>query len=636
MRRSLRSLLFCLASLVVVQGAFAAGCSKPTYTAPDRAPGQRAPRTAACDDDVDPTGCLLPWPSSTFTRVDASSKTGVRLAVDLASLDPADDASSLDRADGFSRMTPIVTGFDTPLDAAPDDAIQLFLAEPGLPDSGSRVPLRITEYPSSDDPKRALLVATPRALLAPNAEYLVVVTDSLHAAGGAPIGAERSARVALGLDEPDSQEEADLRGHHAPARTLLAKAGVDPNRVLRVWDFTTRSAEDATKRLRAMRDAARAAVTSGKTIATIDVVTPGTGDVALIVEGHLSGLPSFASDAGLTIDAQGVPVASGTRDAPFRVEIPNGTGDWPFVMYGHGTGGTFHDAAFDEELAKTGIGKVGISFYGWTQDEVLNTFFSLKHMFSGTHHSSAWLMQAIADGSAIEAAMTTVIADALAAPTLNGAANPALGRRPDGKVAIWAGGSLGGTMGLVFSCANPDVRAAVLNVPGAGWTHFIPASNLYSMIQPFIVGNYGDDLGVLQALFMSQGNWDDVDGGVWKEALDGRKATFLVQESVGDPVLPNMGTENVVRTTGAVQLGAVLAPIPGVATATEANDASAFTQYHVIAADALGVHGFAAQDTPAGAAAREQIRAFVASVLAGKPQITVPAGCAGGSCDFSQ
>ncbi|MGZ5970911.1 MAG: hypothetical protein ACXWP4_24735, partial [Polyangiales bacterium] len=132
------------------------------------------------------------------------------------------------------------------------------------------------------------------------------------------------------------------------------------------------------------------------------------------------------------------------------------------------------------------------------------------------------------------------------------------------------------------------------------------------------------------------GNWDDIDGAIWKEALAGRKTTFLVQESIGDSVLPNVGTENVARTTGVVQIGAVLEAIDGIGTATEANDASALTQFEVKQTSDLDVHGFAARDTPAGLAARDQIRAFIASVFAGKSHITVPPGCTGGSCDFSK
>lgn len=633
MRRPPCSLLALCASLAL--GASFAGCSsEPTFAAPERAAGERAPRTAPCDD-ADPTACLLPWPSSTFTQSDPSSPTGVRLAVDVRSLGPDDDAAWLNRADGFSRLTPIATGFDGAIEAPPG-AIQLYLAEPGRAHAGEAVPLRVTVVESVDQAPRTLLVATPERVLEPNAEYLVIVTDTLRAKGGGAIARERSARVALGLEGASSQAEAELFGYHAPARALLREASVDPGRVLRMWTFTTRSVDDGTRRLRAMVTASRAAVADGRTTVAIDAVKPGEGSALLDVEGRLIGLPSFASAAGITLDEQGLPIASGTREAPFRIMVPKGSGDYRFVMYGHGTGGEFRDTAFDGELAGEGIAKVGIEFYGWTKDGTLDTFVGLKKMFSGTRQSSAWLMQAVADGAAIQAAMTRGIGEALAGATLGGAPNPAAERRPDGTIAMWAGGSLGGTMGLVFTAVSPEIRAAVLNVPGAGWTHFIPESALYSMIEPFIVNPYEADLVVLRALFMSQGSWDDVDGGVWKEALAGRKVTFLLQESIGDPVLPNVGTENVARTTDAVQLGAVLAPIEGVAPATEADDTSALTQFRVPKTADLEVHGFAAKDTPAGVAARDQIRAFVTSVFAGAPRIVVPPGCVGGSCDFTR
>lgn len=617
----------------------AAACSpspatEAPFTAPDRAPGERAPLTAPCDD-MDPTGCLLPWPSSAFSAPDEASPTGVRLAVDPSSISPDDDPSSLNLADGFSRMTPLVTGFDAALDPPPAGAIQLFLVEPGLPGTGEAVPLRVGAIASKDDPSRSLLVAMPHGALAPSAEYLAVVTDALHAEGGAPLAQERAAKVALGLEQPASQEDADLFGHHAPARALLEKAGIDPAHVLRLWDFTTRSAEDATRRLAAMRSAARAAVAEGSAQAVIDTVTPGDGDVAVIVEGRLSGLPSFTSESGLTLGEGGLPVAGGTREAPFRVAIPVGGGDYPFLMYGHGTGGSFHDTAFDDELAAEGLAKVGFDFYGWTDQDTIDTFVGMKQMFRGTARSTALLMQAVADGAAIQAAMEGPIGDALSAPMLGGAPNPAAGRRPDGKVPLWAGGSLGGTMGLVFASADPDMNAAVLNVPGAGWTHFIPGSNLYTTLAALLATSYDGDLGMLHAMLASQTNWDDVDGALWNEAREGRKIAYLIQESIGDPVLPNPGSENVAVASGAVQVGAVLVPVAGVDPVDAAAGRSALTQFRVPDTDPLDIHGFAARDTPAGAAAREQIRAFVKSVLEGHPEITVPSGCPGGSCDFT-
>ena len=87
--------------------------------------------------------------------------------------------------------------------------------------------------------------------------------------------------------------------------------------------------------------------------------------------------------------------------------------------------------------------------------------------------------------------------------------------------------------------------------------------------------------------------------------------------------------------TGAVQVGAVLSPIAGVPTAGEAEGQSGITQYRVPDTDPFAIHGFAARDTPAGAAAREQMAAFLSSVWIGKPKVTAPMACPNGSCDFS-
>jgi hypothetical protein len=89
--------------------------------------------------------------------------------------------------------------------------------------------------------------------------------------------------------------------------------------------------------------------------------------------------------------------------------------------------------------------------------------------------------------------------------------------------------------------------------------------------------------------------------------------------------------------TGATQIGAVLVPIAaGIPTTTSPlDDKSGITQYEVTSCDPYDIHGFAAQDTPAGDAARSQIAAFVQSVYQGAPVITVPSGCPDQNCNFS-
>ncbi len=636
------SLAFLKPALFVAFTAFIAGCGdEPTFSAPDRAEGDRTPQSAACGDS-DEMRCLLPWPSSHYLEKDPTSKTGVRISVAPTSLQFEDDPASLSLADGFSRITPIVAGFKSPLDPASVGApgstsMRLLLAQHDHPKKGESVPLRMTTIPGEDPVTETLVLGYPLRPLEPAADYVAVVMDDLRADGGGALTASRTTRIALGLDKAASQEEADLYGYHAPTRALLEKAGIDLNRVLRVFDFTTRSADDALKRLKDMREAAIAAVDAGTVNVVVDSFDiPATPGIAAILKGRLTGLPSFREDDGdIAVDADGKVVQNGTREAPFRVMVPKGVGDYRFLMWGHGTGGDYDDDSFDDIIAGKGAGKVSIRFNGWTGDDLIGTFAAVVRVFEGTHRSTAALMTSIADGAAIERAMSKVIGDTLAAPTLGGGANPLASRRPDDSIPLWAGGSLGGTMGLVYASADPIMHHAVLNVPGAGWTHFVPGSDLYNTLRGLLRTSYGGDLDVGRALAMSQSNWDDIDGGVWADQYPDEKSVYCIQESMGDPILPNEGTALLSVATQAVQLGAVLGPIIGVDPAMTAENQTALTQFKVSSTDSLDRHGFAARSGPAGDAAREQMFNFVTSVWAGKPVITVPAGCVSGSCDFS-
>lgn len=616
---------------------------KPRFQVSERPMGTRAPRTAACDT-MDERRCLLPWPSSTFTKVDATSPTGIRVAIDPSSVLAGDDPASLNIADGFSRASSLATAFDklvSPIPAALDGKgpMRLVLAQHDHPSYGDLVPLDF-DIVRTDADDESLVMGYPLVPLEPSADYVAVVMDDLPVDAGDPPVASRAARVALGLDEPASQEEAELFGYHAPTRKALSRAGVDLTHVIRVWDFTTRSRDDGQRRLRAMRDAAAKAVADQAVSVVVDLVeAPSDPAIALVVEGRLKGVPSFADpdpEKGLTLDAARLPAAQGTKDAPFRVLVPAGSGDYPFVMFGHGMGGSYHDSLFDHELAELAIGKVNFEFYGWTEPTQVATFTNFIKASVGAHHSTAWLMQAVADGEAIQKAILGAIGDALSAPVINGVPNPAAGRRPRFDVPIWTGGSLGGTMGLVFTGSSKEAYSAVLNVGGAGWTEFVPRSSFFNIMRIIMKGVYGDDINVRHAVAMSQIAWDDVDGANWAGNLVDNGAVILVQESIGDPIVPNIGTHLMSVATGAVQVGAVLSPIRGVSPVEEAVGKTAVTQYRVPSTGSdLEIHGFTQYDSEAGKAARDQIQAFLSSVYAKKPVITVPSLCKGGNCDFS-
>ncbi len=612
------------------------GCSDgQTFSADVRAAGARAPLTVSCEELVDPMRCHLPWPSTQFMVADETTVTGLRVQVDDTSFEYDDERSSLARSDGFSRVTPILVAMEgEPSGPLTDDAMTLLVSEPGHPDFAQPVPLRVEGVTDEGlfDVVETFVVGFPRRPLAANTAHVAVafVGDGLEAS--------RGTKVALGLEEPASQAEADLWGYHGPTREVLTAAGIDPSRVARVWDFVTRSQEAALAPVRAMREAAIAAVADAEVVIDQVEVAPKPG-AAMIVQGRLTGLPSFidedpARKGAWVPDANGMPVVQGKRDAPFRVLVPEGTGDYRVVMFGHGMGGNFRDGTFDEELGEGGVGKLGIQFYGWG-DDTLDTLGGIVTPAAGSDGAATGLMQAFADGGAIQVALEGKIADALAADDIGGVANPAVGRRCDVTIRSWAGGSLGGTMGLTFTSADPTMRYAVLNVPGAAWTHFIASSLFFAPLSGILEISLGSEGDVLLAMAMTQTNFDAVDGAVWSAELADAPSVFLIQESIGDPILPNIGTEMVAMATGAQFVGQPIEPFGDLPQQTMMSEATGITQFKVDGDD-LDVHGFGGRSGPGGEAAREQIRHFLDTAFAGEAEIITPTGCPGGLCNFSQ
>ncbi len=632
-----------IALRLALASTLTACAAEPSFAVTPREPGVRAPLSAACDV-LDETRCLLPWPSSTFTTLDPTSPTGVRVSLTLDSINAADTLGPWGDADGFSRVGTLVAGFSSPLDPASfagplGGAMRLFVATPGHPRYGREEPLRIETDEDRGAAPESVIMGDPLAILEPGTDYVVVVTDSLRARAGAPLAPARGARVALGLVAPASAQEAELAGYHAPTRALLDEVGIAPEQVLRVWDFSTRTTDDAAGPLVAMRDTAIAAVTSGDARVEIDEVRhPAGGAIETIVVGRLTGLPRWVDDDGFLVRGDdGAPEVIGQTEAPFRVVVPRGTGDYRIALYGHGAAGSVRDGAFDERLAESGIGKVNVEFAGWTEDTLVDNLVGVAtHLAIGARALLGPLTQSAAHALAIERAIDGPIGDAISADMLGGEPNPSAGRRPGADFPIWVGGSLGGTMGLVISSLDDRIAHGVLNVPGAAWAQWVPDSLFFGIFAASLRNVNGGRVNVALLAAMSQLLFDLVDGASFTHLAE--DDVFLVQESIGDEVLPNEGNEFVAIATRATMVGAALRPVHGLASANEVVGGSAITQFHVLGADAYEVHGFAAdQETVAGRAAFEQIDEFLRSAWDdGAPRIVAPSLCPAMSCDFTR
>ncbi len=115
-------------------------------------------------------------------------------------------------------------------------------------------------------------------------------------------------------------------------------------------------------------------------------------------------------------------------------------------------------------------------------------------------------------------------------------------------------------MGLTIVSADPDLRHGVLNVPGAAWTHFSAFSLPFKALASLMRLSAGTDLDVRLLTAMAQNVWDPIDGAAWVGAPESQDDIFLIQESMGDPILPNIGTDMIATATRAFQVAEVLSP----------------------------------------------------------------------------
>ncbi len=548
-------------------------------------------------------------------------------------------------ADGFSRVTPIIALL--PQDAAADElagtVLRVFVAEPGEA-FATEVPIDPVIVPGRNPGDRASIVGYPLVPLRAASEHLVIVEAPGLRSFEDASATVHAADVALGKVAPSTNEEARRFAYFAPARAVVAARAIDASRVFAVWDFVTRSADDARQPLRTLADDLKAQIDEGRASITITSAVPRDGPIAIVVEGLISGLVDATTgamgSAGGLLPEVAEPVVF---DVPFRVVVPVGSGDYHIVMYGHGTGGNVHDTSFDDLIARSGAAKINTEIDGWSESTVTSALGSLLVPIAGTRDLTFRMRRSIAGIAAIQRAVLGPLGDLLAAPTILDIANPAAGRRPSGDQPIWAGGSLGGVIGCVYSHLEPTIAGGILNVPGAAFTHWLARSTIGDLLDIALAKRYPAMVDQQVAAAMAQTLWDEVDGAIWAGARD-PAPIFVVQMSVGDPIMPNNGTAIVATALDALLLvpegAAPILPIAGLELATEAVGRSALTEFVTNEIDNSHIHGFAARDAPAGLAARAQFEAFIPTLWAGAPRITIPDACEAlavpGICDFSE
>ena len=123
--------------------------------------------------------------------------------------------------------------------------------------------------------------------------------------------------------------------------------------------------------------------------------------------------------------------------------------------------------------------------------------------------------------------------------------------------------SLGGIQGATQVALSERIDRAVLAVPGAGWVNMIQRSLHFNQLDLVIDLLYEDPLGQNIFLGLVQSRFDRSDPAGIASLLREQDKVVVVQEAIGDCEVPNIATDLLVRSMGAVQLGPPTDPVFG-------------------------------------------------------------------------
>lgn len=564
--------------------------------------GPRCNPLAITDD------CLLPWPTDLLTRADTATPTGRRLDLPEAVLQvPAGriniDVVPFNRADGAPSTAPILVHFgdviapsfladytQTARSVEASSAIALFDVT-----HNRRVPF-LSEMDANHEPgvtNRSALIIRPLEPLPFGARIAVAIRRSIRTPSGGMLAASPGfAALRDRTPSTDPRIEA-ARADYETLFTFLGSQGYARDELHLALSYTVVSERHALGPVTSMRaEIGRRAMTAGGIPFTIQNVqeSPNT-NVARIVTGTFTPPNWLDARNTLTFAADGSVVTQSNAIAyPFTMVIPARARrehvPLPLVIFGHGVFGSGRDyltgsaASIIHPLAeRSGAVVIATDWIGLADGDRNLIIRDVVTNINRINLVTDRLLQSIANNLAMEEiAVGALSADARV-------------RFPDNALIdtsriYYYGVSLGGIQGSSFVSASRRVSRAVLAVPGASWSNLLPRSIVYAPIRAFVDGIYPDPL--LQAEFISllQYRFDHADPANVTQLL--RSTTdppaprrVLVQEAMGDCLVPNVTTDILSRAFGLpVVTPAVAAPY-GLRTATAPLMESALTQFAI-------------------------------------------------------
>lgn len=539
-------------------------------------------------DQCNPLGgshCMEPWPSSVYEVADATSATGVRLAVPVGGLltnsngDPVDPAP-WNQADGFSAAAAIVTVFAGGIDGS--NLVDQDHFADSLGATSPTVLLDLTtgervahfaelDVTAAETPSSQALYIRPAARLTARHHYAVAIRKSLKAKGGGALPIAPGFQALL----DDANVEHPLldraRARFPAVREGLATAGIPADDLVLAWDFTVASDEGVRRLPTSARDQVVSRLATTRQTLRIDDDSLETGQIHRRIDAFISA-PLFLTQGGsynagttLALDADGLPAYQGMYEIPITAVIPtcaySASAPVGIMMYGHGLNGSGQQAAsgaIRDTAAAACVISVGTDMRGMSERDIGNIARALSNLNNGSEIFET-LVQGLANHVALERAMETVLADDLFVCRTEdvAATGCTVGTRlADPTKLYYYGLSQGHIFGTTFMAYTTKIRRGVVGVGGGNYSTMLERSTDWPTYKTILLGTYPDPFDVVLAISLFQQRWDKTEtSGIANVVLAGTATgtppkQMLLHMAIGDDEVPNLATEWQARSMG--------------------------------------------------------------------------------------
>jgi hypothetical protein len=497
-------------------------------TETDTDPGTRYDVPAGCNPLAANWDCLLPYPSDFFVEGEGADRR-VRVSDEAAPRTQrgvATDFTLLHPANGYSHYPVILTVFPEQVDdtnlvfhptypeSTTDDSPTLLIDA----ESGERV-IHFAELdPLADEPDRQAFIIHPLTRLRNGARYIVAIRNVQGIDGAALAPAEGFRRLRDGEAEAHPALAPLVEHFEQDIFAPLEAQGVERDELQLAWDFTTRTLDDATADLLAIREQAIEAFENQPPAIEVTSVENDVSDaIARRVSGTLE-VPLFiesATDLATALHREdGVVRARGTARVPFRMLIPrsvvNADPSGPparFLQYGHGLFTSLDEMEGDAVTKfadEFGFVVMGVEFIGMTAADQA----SIVPALTGNTPDLFKFVDRVYQSMANQIAVTYAARDGI----LNLREIADLRRDLfDIDHLYYYGISNGHILGATYVALSPHIERAVFNVGGAGYVLMIPRSAAFATLKTIADGSFPDPLDYQKFVALTATTFDRID-----------------------------------------------------------------------------------------------------------------------------